>query len=264
MSYGKEKERDMIRSILPSSRRKGARDDRAYAHRRHRSTVKHALRQHKGDLDYLSDTADCAVDEAYSKIHDADFKRSEAIKSVMWDRRDGDKLSPMLRWAPHQVGHLRLEDRLSYMRGRLPDNTVGRHAVGHLKYEEDFYVPEEDGRFIWWRPRSRSQIAREREERYLKAVKNLEHVCEKANRLARFNDVVSETIVIEIAFPMYSERFQRTRIVRDVSRYDVPVLDGVLDIPDYIEKVAEMGYRHNVEIKRRMNSVFSEFGLDKI
>jgi hypothetical protein len=113
MSYGDDKIKDMIESLLPSSRRKAAREGRAAAHRKERR----ATRQN------------------HDRFQDHDRKRRIEIMENMWERRNADKLS-FVRWAEGVTKHLSdPEDRYNYIKKLVPDNTIGRHALTHLPYE---------------------------------------------------------------------------------------------------------------------------------
>lgn len=154
-TYGKAKERDMIRSVLPSSRRKFARDSKQAIHQKRRSKVKQALHTYKDviqtdewyEIEAVLD--DNGRHEApYTDIHDADVRAKLDIRETVLDRRNGDKVQPIMRWAATQLQDVRLEDRLSKMATVLPDNTVGRHALSHIEDLDEYYVPYEGDR-LW-------------------------------------------------------------------------------------------------------------------
>lgn len=110
---------DIIRSVLPSTARKDARKTRQLIHRAARRRVKVAFRA--GDVDTFVDIRG-------------------PIEDMVWDRRAGDKVGPIVRWALHQVRHdpwLRdaaHAERLDHFRQLLPDNTIGRHALSHIAW----------------------------------------------------------------------------------------------------------------------------------
>ncbi len=156
--YGDEKRRQMARSTLPSTSRKAARDDLATAKRSSRRTLRQNLRA----LNQGFASAE-AVDEAYLDSRD-DYNEYPdlEIQRVMWSRRDREKLGPALRWAPHQVAHLRRLDRLSHMYTIMPDTMAGRHAVGHMDYLDEFRI-EHPSRYVFTYEPSGRQVARERD-----------------------------------------------------------------------------------------------------
>jgi hypothetical protein len=136
-TYGEEKRRDMIRSILPSTARKGARKDRSLAHRRHRAAVRSEIQNHILWEDEIDNTAV------------ADIRRRKAIQYMMWDRRGADKIGPICHWGYEVTKHLPEEDRLNTLRSWLPDNTIGRHAISHLRNVDGLEDPSEPYRY--WR-----------------------------------------------------------------------------------------------------------------
>lgn len=86
-----EKTRDMARSVLPSTRRRGARQDRALAHKAERSRLRSALQ----DLAGHDDPDDYEGELTW-----------EARRQIAWmveDRRAADKVAPLLRWATRTI-----------------------------------------------------------------------------------------------------------------------------------------------------------------
>lgn len=110
---------DVIRSVLPSTARRDARRTRQLIHRSARRKVKVALRS--GDVDAVVDIRG-------------------PIEDMVWDRRAGDKVGPLVRWALHQVRHdprLRetgFAERIDHFRQLLPNTTIGRHALSHIAW----------------------------------------------------------------------------------------------------------------------------------
>ena len=110
-----EKLRTMARSILPSKNREAARKAKTALKRQVRRTVRHDLRNEDPETtrrDLLRD-----ANQSYN---------------VAW-RRDGDKLNHFLRWCQAITEGMAPEDAVSYVRGLLPRNLIGEHAVGHWK-----------------------------------------------------------------------------------------------------------------------------------
>ena len=87
MVYGKEKARDMARSLLPSRRRKGARDARGQIHREERRTARLELARLQREL------------EAFEEFPGPDGGKSPKIGSMVQRRRWADKVNPFIRWA---------------------------------------------------------------------------------------------------------------------------------------------------------------------
>jgi hypothetical protein len=134
-TYGANKQRDIIKSVLPSTKRKGARDDRRNIHKKARAHSRQALTTAcSHNLDDIIQNVDMDGTLYEYPTHE--------INNMKWERREGDKLGALIRWAPTQVQHLRKEDRISYIKALLPNNTIGRHAASHVIYEDSFYIPE--------------------------------------------------------------------------------------------------------------------------
>jgi hypothetical protein len=134
-----EKVTDMIRSVLPSNARKGARASRRLIHRAASHTFKTRLRA--GDYDVVVDIRG-------------------AIDEMVWDRRAADKVAPLVRWALHHVRtDLALRDagtaeRLDHFRQLLPDTTIGRHALSHIAWPLEQVERRGRPRPDRWRPPS--------------------------------------------------------------------------------------------------------------
>lgn len=91
-----EKLRDMIRSILPSTIRKRARELKAMENRAARRTGREA-----------------------------------DLRSVVWDRRAHDKLNHFMRWCEAITDGLSDEEKLEAVRALLPRTLIGYHAFTH-------------------------------------------------------------------------------------------------------------------------------------
>jgi hypothetical protein len=146
MVYGKEKARDMSRSLLPSTKRKGARDARGQLHREARRTARLELSRLKHEP------------EAFEDLPRPDGGRSPEIGYMVRRRRWADKVNPFIRWATAATRELPRESRLSHIQGMLPKGVIGEHALGHLKGAEAFRDPWEDTwRRAWLRRRPQSE-----------------------------------------------------------------------------------------------------------
>ena len=121
------KKKDICRGVLPSTRRKGAREDLAYAKRRHRSGVRQDLRAIRDAEDWAD------IEERVDLNRTCDTE----IRYIMWDRRDADKLGPLMSWARAQLKgrltDLEPEDQYYWFKRYLPDSMQGRHALSHVE-----------------------------------------------------------------------------------------------------------------------------------
>lgn len=119
-----EKIKDMVESVLPSTRRKAARGTRRLAHKQHRSRQRDVLRN-------------------ITVEPDPDFRerrRTAAISNMVWDRRAADNISALVRWATATVEQnpdLRgagWPAQRAWCASVLPKNTIGRHALQHIEW----------------------------------------------------------------------------------------------------------------------------------
>ena len=108
------KTKDMIRSVLPSTARKGARHAKANRKRRVRRHVRQDL--HREDFEPK-----------------ADLKLDARLSDVVWDRRGADKLNHFMRWCEAKTKGVDTDDALGYVRSILPSSLIGDHAYGHWK-----------------------------------------------------------------------------------------------------------------------------------
>lgn len=125
MYYGDEKRRQMVRSILPSTRRRSAKANLRRVKKSNRAFVRRELRATVLDPDHLDE-----VDLRYP------YKE---IRDAVQERRAADKLNHFERWAVAVTAHLPEPDgRLAKMVATLPKNLVGWHAVSHLRGYTEF------------------------------------------------------------------------------------------------------------------------------
>lgn len=125
MIYGKDKAKNMSRSILPSTRSSGAGFDKAKAKRATRHSVKTELQRTTIDPDYYDET-------------DTDFEEDANVSRIVNDRRGGDKTAPLQRWAKAITKKVDRDSRLSHVKSLLPENVIGEHALGHVKGDDHF------------------------------------------------------------------------------------------------------------------------------
>lgn len=152
--HGTRKHLEIQRSILPSTRRKGARDDLRFVHRVARRAIRTRLGMYRGPA---ADVLDAALDERA----DLTMWPQHRIRDIVVERREADKLSQLYRWAHAYTEHLPQEDRLPALRAAFPATTVSsRHALSHLEWDEDLCEPYSEA---WWIYQRRAMRRRELE-----------------------------------------------------------------------------------------------------
>lgn len=207
MTYGVSKQRDMIRSVLPSTSRTSARNDLRSIKQRNRSNIRKELRtiaKGIGSSDVIDNYDESAADLNY-------YPDTE-ILYIVDDRRGADKVQPLMRWAPSQVKDARKEDRLSKMYALLPDNTIGRHAVSHIQRVKEFEIIYPHN---WWYSH---ETPEERNARwdwekacaYAEAVENLHLVMERG-LVSRFNKYPTMVVLKEVTKEEYEANRYRYR-----------------------------------------------------
>lgn len=143
MLYGEKKRREMARSVLPSKSRKGSREDLRAVARSHRRSGRQALRETRGVNDFALEADEGPSAEVEDllevRLSDVGAQRRSDIKRVVRNRRDADKLRPLMHWAPKAVAHLEPADRLPTLRSWLPDGIIGWHAMTHLMWVDGLY-----------------------------------------------------------------------------------------------------------------------------
>lgn len=151
-TFGEEKRRDMSRSVLPSTRRKGARADKRHQHHMVRSRVRDLIA--KGDWD---NEADLVLDAQRHKPY-------QGIKVVVRERRDGDNIGPIMRWAEANADKMgdTPQERYAKMRSMLPPNIIGWHAMTHIDNIEAYDIEPRAG---YWRSGETPAERRERMEK---------------------------------------------------------------------------------------------------
>lgn len=125
-----EKLRDVARSVLPSSSRKGARDNLRNIKQQNRRAINRQLARVDSIDTYESDP----------RIEDLTFYPNAEIGYAVNDRRGADKLSVM-RWAAERTKKEGITDpheRYAFTKRVLPDGLSGRHALTHVRTVEGF------------------------------------------------------------------------------------------------------------------------------
>jgi hypothetical protein len=122
-----EKIKDMSRSVLPSTGRKSAREERRMIHKRQRARELAAVTAYRRDADRESVTPDVRG------------THGPQITYMVWERRGRDKVGPLIRWAEATItASPRLRsapraDQVAYFARLMPDSAIGRHAVQHIE-----------------------------------------------------------------------------------------------------------------------------------
>lgn len=155
-----QKRRDMCRSILPSTSRRAARNNKAILKRQHRRHIRLALR----DWATYDDPYD------YEGFAHEDTNRPitggipwlNVIQDVVDERRYHDKVGPLVRWVerikPDLPGDTD-DEKFDALRQLLPDNLIGRHALSHV---DQLFDLSSKRYYYWWRrPRDYESEAEE-------------------------------------------------------------------------------------------------------
>jgi hypothetical protein len=182
-----DKDRDMARSILPSTDRRSARGAKAHVARARRAAVRQELRgvRHLADLD------------EWDRRFDLGRDTNREMRHVVQRRRSADKVNPFQRWAVVITRELRPLDRLPAMRGRLPRNLIGAHALSHLRWMPEFDPGDPPGN---WRYRYR-RAAQARHEAWMREGRRLERaldvVLESPDGHKTLNAAMKEVVGVE-------------------------------------------------------------------
>jgi hypothetical protein len=122
-----QKIKDMSRSVLPSTGRKSARDNRRIIHKQRRARELAAVTAYRRDADPGSVTPDVRGTHA------------PRITQMVRDRRARDKVGPLIRWAEGTIAadpvlrSVPRAEQVAYFARLMPDTTIGRHAVQHIE-----------------------------------------------------------------------------------------------------------------------------------
>lgn len=217
----KDKKRDMLRSLLPSTRRHSARTDKRNAHRVERTKVRTALYP----IYDLESAEDCETDLFYSCDH--------LMRGIVRDRRNADKTKPFERWIVAKTAHLDdPHDKWNYAKKLLPANLIGDHALTHLPYDWD-----PDVCLYGYRPyRYHRKTRQEWEHEYLALYEALYEVCTSYRKHARLNDRLKDHFDRSIVTGYDAARMERLYGRCACGRCDeVRTLGGTGDIEDFIK-----------------------------
>jgi hypothetical protein len=160
----KDKARDIARGVLPSTARKGARDNKRNFHagQRHaQRQANHAIERHLStvsdhgtivhDPDLFDEFEDPMIFDGYTAATTKPVGYDGHMKYVVSRRRDADKLGPLIHWAEATERQKMVgwddADKIAYFKAILPDSLQGRHALGHVKQALDLDDDEFGFRF---------------------------------------------------------------------------------------------------------------------
>jgi hypothetical protein len=147
-----QKIKDMAESVLPSTGRKAARQRRRNLHHTERARTRTSLYNwvrsaERADLD----------------ISPASTYRSD-IRELVYDRRAGDKVGPLVRWALRKVDtdpalmSSPWPEQVEAFRGLLPDNLIGRHALLHIETALRWRSWRPERTQPWWSVRAERDL----------------------------------------------------------------------------------------------------------
>mgnify|MGYP007050450114 CR=1 FL=1 len=223
-----EKKKDMQRSVLPSTSRKTAREERRQIHKRARARERDLLTEYRKD----------------PEAAEPDFRenrRVAATSNMVWDRRAYDKIGPLTRWAVRTVEEtpaLRaapLHEQVAHFEAILPGDLIGKHAVAHIRWA----LEAEFGRVEpLWMTRMREGRGPGREERRQQVLADARAILE-AGRHGRLNAALRR-VYYPSAIVAPDGDARRLPPVR--------FLLGVHDVEEFAQDVA--GYQSVCEVVR--------------
>ena len=141
-TYGHNKTRTMVRSVLPSTARKQIKKRKDNLHRNNRRVVNTHLHNLRG---YASDVAEYFDDDEFNYNHYIEPHRSnDDWEDIVYARRNADKLNHFEVWAYEKTKHLDPDMRFKKIASML-GGVLGTHALSHLA----FLKPDPLGRDTW-------------------------------------------------------------------------------------------------------------------
>lgn len=170
MYYGKDKTRQMVRSILPSTARKGARDAKRTLHKKNRAELAQKLTHLKGDADDVIEEWEYGYDDLE---HCWTPRYMPGYDVIVFDRRGSDKLNHFEHWAERITASMDPDDRMDYMRSLLPPGMIGDHALSHLRWMDPQWERQSEWRRNFYN--TKEAIARQNKRDFYQAI------CDKVN-----------------------------------------------------------------------------------
>lgn len=242
-----EKQRDIARSVLPSKNRKTARSRAATIKRHNRRSTRNTLHvwaKFDDALDFEGFTHDTNRSTHYDDI----------ITMAMWERRNADKLGPIMHWAERTIAkNPELQEDFdvcrNYFKAILPDNTIGRHALGHLKDCEGFPEdPRDIFRYGYFRGNDQEEARNEA------LVAKCEIIIATKGAHKRFNNDVKSRHIREHSRNRFVAVSQPYRVESYTCRYcteEARLLMGAHDIEDFVAFALEARLHHILDAIER-------------
>jgi len=139
----KDKQRDLIRMVLPSRASKFAREKSREIHRQERHAVNSVLHQHHPEDEWEDG-------HYFGRVSSAESYTAKEMPERVRERRSADSLSGLQRWAEHQKRKYKGNDSKAYAKCaeilEPSKNLICKHAMSHVAVwldspEARFYRP---------------------------------------------------------------------------------------------------------------------------
>jgi len=208
----KDKIRDMIRSVLPSTAVKGSREDRANAHRANRKKVRHTLHQY--NQEGWEDE-----DEMVMRLHESDLTRRRTIGMMVRDRRGADKINHFVRWCEKKTKHISEDapqEKYYYISSLIggSGDVIREHALGHFIGPWEFNVIARNSYRYRWRDERPILFTRDAFEKAL--IWCFEHCPGKLNQVLKGGEGGQRGSVLKWRACTKEDNCTSTRTVRQL------------------------------------------------
>lgn len=137
MTYGQNKLKDVMESVLPS-RMRSAHYDKQDIKQKNRRVINRQLARIDNTDTYLDD----------SRVGNLNYYPNKDIHYLVLDRRGADNVSALMQWAEFRVkkeGITDPHDRYDFVKRLMPDNLIGRHALTHVAQVNGFCDGTDEG-----------------------------------------------------------------------------------------------------------------------
>lgn len=228
--YGDEKARQMARSILPSTARKGALDDLNEYRRTERKRGNDRLQKYRNLS--LSEAIETYEDDNDPLDEWRSIPRACGWDDPVWERRANDKVAPIMRWAEAVTKDMPEGTRLDYLRTIMPNNKIGRHAVSHCRHIEPPRNPFEYGRLPSRLSEYRKAADERREREAAQIRRDLNWIIESGLH-RRFNQILKSRTYINYPYG-YKNPDRYDDVIREGQNCNL--LGGIDDIEDFIRR----------------------------
>lgn len=183
MIYGEEKVRQMVRSILPSTGAKNARDDKAALNRRLRRNARQSLKQIRSEEDWLEDNTDFWDDGQHERY------------GIVQYRRGRDKLNHFEKWAEHKAADIPDGEKLDFIKGIIKGKgVIIDHAYSHLEWRDgwttDVYLYH--GRWRYSRAKAKPEMTEAMVRETIQHILEDSWAHKSLNNILKFNAVTVE------------------------------------------------------------------------